>query len=457
MTNPDSVPAAADQLLNAELPKDLDSEAATLGSILLLPDAFDEIAAILQPEDFFDPANRALFRHMQKTRDEDGRIDVTLLYRHVSTDEQFHEAGGAAYFARISAAVSTAAQAVQYAKHVREFLTLRQLIHLGTELIRDAYRRAADGLGQPDGAEQRMLGIPVYPATDCFELAYKSMSEVLVQLDRRLAGELPKPLGTGFQALDDVLCGLKPGQLIILAGRPSIGKTALALNIAEHVAMDQGIATLFISLAMSATEIAERLLTAAARVSNHRTLNGIISVKERDVIAGAAARFQNAPLHLDDSPHARVSDIAATVRRTGKLSGSGKLGLVVIDYLQLIQPDNARAGRYEQVVRIMRRLKQLAKETHCPVLCLCRLSRQAAGRPSRRPCLEDLGVSGAIEQAADVVLFVHRRKRYLARQRMQHIKDKAEIIVAKHRNGPTGIVKLTWLKEITRFEEAADA
>lgn len=452
-----AAPGRADPrtLFSRELPKDLDSEAATLGSILLMPDRFDDIAHLLQPSDFFDPANQTLFRHLQQLRAQDGRIDITLLCSRLKKHGEFELAGGAAHLARVSSSVPTAAHAVYYAKQVLEFSKLRQLIDRGTAIVSDAYEQATDADHQVGLAEQRILEIRDQRQPMNLRLVHQSMSDALMELERRLTGDLPETAGTGFSDLDDMLCGLKPGQLIVLAARPSMGKTALALNIAEHTALDQGLVTLFISLEMSEMELADRMLGAAARVSGHRMRAGILREKELQALVEAAARFHQVPLHVEDSTALRVSDIAAHVRRLAKRASNGKVGLVIIDYLQLLESDNAKDPRHEQVAQTTRRLKQLAKDAHCPVLCLCQLNRQVEGSSDHRPRLNHLRESGSIEQDADLVLFVHRPEYYLTGQEKEDHKGQAEIIVAKHRNGPTGIVEVVWLEEITRFENRA--
>jgi replicative DNA helicase len=241
--------------------------------------------------------------------------------------------------------------------------------------------------------------------------------------------------------------------LIILAARPSMGKTALAMNIAENVALQNQQPALFVSLEMSGIELADRMLCSLARVSGHRLRNGTISSDDRNRLVEKANEISNSPFFVDDSPSRTVSEIAAAARRIIRRSGS--LNLIVIDYLQLIEPDNSRDPRQEQVAKIARRLKGLARELQVPVLCLSQLNRQAEEGKDHRPRLSHLRESGAIEQDADVVMFVHREEYYHRGEEKAQFAGQAEIIIAKQRNGPIGEVPLTWEGEFTRFLDRA--
>jgi replicative DNA helicase len=260
-------------------------------------------------------------------------------------------------------------------------------------------------------------------------------------------------LETGFLDYDDLTGGLHDSELVILAARPSMGKTALALNFAEHVAIDErgpGKAVLLVSLEMSALELGDRLLCSRARVNSHRLRNGQLKAEDSHRLIQTAADVSRAPLFIDDSPSRNMTEIAATARR---LKRQDELALVIIDYLQLIEPDNPRDPRQEQVARISRRLKGLARELNIPVLCLAQLNRQVEATRDNRPQLSHLRESGAIEQDADVVVFVHREEFYQTNEEdRDRVKGQADLMIRKQRNGPTGDIKLTWLHEFTRFE-----
>ncbi len=283
----------------------------------------------------------------------------------------------------------------------------------------------------------------------------------MLRIEQREKGE-HKVAGvdTGFADLDEITGGLHDGELIIIAARPSMGKTALALNIAEYAATNLHVSTLVSSLEMSAIELADRLLCSSARVDSHRLRSGRATMEERKKLIESAAVLTQSPLFLDDSPSRTVLEISAVARR---LKRTQKLGLIVIDYLQLIEPDNPKDNRQEQVARIARRLKGMARELNVPVVCLAQLNRQAEQTRDNLPRLSHLRESGAIEQDADVVMFVHREEYYLSpEEREKERQDgnprgllgQAQIIISKQRNGPTGDVKLHWKHEFTRFESA---
>jgi replicative DNA helicase len=246
---------------------------------------------------------------------------------------------------------------------------------------------------------------------------------------------------------------LHNGELIILAARPSMGKTALAMNIGEHASIELRVPTLFVSLEMSGIELADRMLCSLARVNGHRLRNGTISSDDRQRLVKKANEISEAPLFVDDSPSRTVSEIAAAARRIKRREGN--LGLIVIDYLQLIEPDNSRDPRQEQVAKIARRLKGMARELEVPMLCLSQLNRQAEDSKDHRPKLSHLRESGAIEQDADVVMFVHREEYYHRGEDRAQYAGQAEIIIAKQRNGPVGDVKLQWEADYTRFSNLA--
>ena len=276
------------------------------------------------------------------------------------------------------------------------------------------------------------------------------LQEALSRMDARMKNE--HALGgveTGFTELDSLCGGLHNSELSILAARPSMGKTAIAMNIAEHVSMNLKMPVLFVSLEMACLELADRLLCSSARVNGHRLRNGTISQEDRRRLVQKSSEISSAPLFIDDAPGRTLTEIAAVARRLKRKQG---LSLIVIDYLQLIEPDNPRDPRQEQVARIARRLKMMSRELDIPVLCLAQLNRQAEASRDNRPRLNHLRESGAIEQDADVVFFVHREEYYQTNDEdRERTKGQAEIIIAKQRNGPVGDIKLLWQSDFTRF------
>ena len=447
-------PRVTSEILDRQPPRSLESERGVLGSILLMPDTCDDVALILRPDDFYDDANQKVYAHMLAMHDAGRRVDATLLAEQLRSAGDLEAIGGLAYLVELSQAVPHAAHAAYYAQIVKDKATLRALIYASTDILRDAYDTSADSRQMLSRAEERIFSILEQKGSG--ELANISdiLHEAMVRIDARMKQE--QTIGgieTGFTDLDALTGGLHDSELVILAARPSMGKTAFAMNIAEHVTMQARVATLFVSLEMSALELGDRMLCSCARVNGHRLRNGTISNDDRRKLVEKAAEISQAPLFVDDSPSRTMTEIAATARRLKRKEG---LGLIIIDYLQLIEPDNARDPRQEQVARIARRLKGMARELKVPVICLAQLNRQAEASKENKPRLSHLRESCAIEQDADVVMFVHREEYYQTNEEDRaRCAGQAEIIISKQRNGPIGDVKLAWRHDFTRFEDMA--
>lgn len=445
-------PSAA-EILGREQPFDLEAEMGVIGSVLLLPDTCDDIAS-LKADDFFDDANRKIYEHLREMYDTGEKIDITLLVSRMRTAGDFEKAGGAAYLAKLSGAVPNAAHAQYYADIVMEKSVFRRLISSSTEILRDAYEQGATAKELCAQAEQKVFSIMDGRGGN----SVSSLSDVLHQAMSRMEARMRDDYDdagaeTGLTDFDSMTGGLHDGELIILAARPSMGKTALAMNIAENVAINQGNPALFVSLEMSGIELADRMLCSLARVNGHRLRNGSVGSEDQQRLVSKANEISKAPLFVDDSPSRTVSEIAAAARRIKRREDG--LGLIVIDYLQLIEPDNSRDPRQEQVAKIARRLKGMARELKVPLLCLSQLNRQAEEGKDHRPKLSHLRESGAIEQDADVVMFVHREEYYHRGDERNEFAGQAEIIIAKQRNGPVGDVELTWEADFTRFSNRA--
>ncbi len=455
-TKPARKPAAVTaEILDRQPPQSLEAERGVLGSILLLPDVCDDVALVLRSAaDFYDEANAKVYEHMLALRDAGRRIDVTLLMERLRSTGDFDFVGGMPYLAEIARSVPHAANAAHYAQIVRDKSVLRSLIHSSTDILRDVYDESFDARDMLRRAEEKIFSILDEQSTGQAASIRDIMIQAMERIDHRMQHEHASGgVETGFTDLDSLTGGLHDSELIILAARPSMGKTALALNIAEYTALRLGIATLFVSLEMASLELADRLLCSASRVDGHRLRNGTIGNDDRRKLVEKAAELSQAPLLVDDSPSRTMTEIAATARR---MKRQQKLGLIVIDYLQLIEPDNPKDSRQEQVARVARRLKGLARELKVPVLCLAQLNRQAEAAKENRPRLSHLRESGAIEQDADVVMFVHRDEYYETNEADRAEKaGQADIIIAKQRNGPTGDIKLVWQSKFTRFENRA--
>ncbi len=335
---------------------------------------------------------------------------------------------------------------------MRDKATLRLLIHASGEILRDAYDPTVDPAQMVSEAEQKIFAVHDARSRDQVTSIHDLLVEAFDRIDARLERGEGVGTPTGLRDLDNLTGGLHDSELVILAARPSMGKTALATNIAEYVTIAAGVPTLFVSLEMARLELAQRMLCSQGKIDASKFRSGFLSGEDRQKLVEASARLGKAPLFVDDTPSRTVTEIAACARR---LKRKENLGLLVIDYLQLIQPDNPKDPRQEQVARMTRRLKALARELKIPILCLAQLNRQPeATRESHRPRLSHLRESGAIEQDADVVLFIHREEYYHPDNEDE--KGRADLIVAKQRNGPTGTVKLAWLSRYTRFENLAE-
>lgn len=441
------------EILQRRPPFDLEAEMGVLGSILLMPEVCDEIAS-LRADDFYDDANRKIYEHLRHMHDGGEKIDITLLVSRLRTAGDYEKVGGAAYLARLSGAVANAAHVVYYAEVVAEKSVFRKLIESGTEILRDAYDQTCTAKELCAQAEQKVFAIMDGRSSQSVSSISDVLHQAMDRMEARMRDDYVEGAAeTGLTDFDTMTGGMHNGELLILAARPSMGKTALAMNIAENVSIEQKQPVLFVSLEMSGIELADRMLCSLARVNGHRLRNGTLSSEDRDRLVSKANEISEAPLFVDDSPSRTVSEIAAAARRIKRREG--ELGLIVIDYLQLIEPDNSRDPRQEQVAKIARRLKGLARELEVPLLCLSQLNRQAEDSKDHRPRLSHLRESGAIEQDADVVMFVHREEYYHRGDERAQYAGQAEIIVAKQRNGPVGDVQLTWEADFTRFSNRA--
>ncbi|MCH2212814.1 MAG: replicative DNA helicase [Fuerstiella sp.] len=428
-------------------PQNLDAEKGVLGSILLVNEAIDEVGESLRAEHFYHDAHHKIFAAIHDLYENNIRgIDPLTLAEELERRGELEESGGAAYVVEIVDSVPHAAHVRYYANIVREKWMQRTLIAACTEILTDCYepQGTVDDLLQT--AERRVFAI-VEEQEDTSSIAIGDiLLEAFTRIDERMNKEgSVAGVTTGFGDLDHQTTGLQPTELIILAARPSMGKTALVCNIAEAIARDAKKGVMLFSLEQSNLELAERFLCITARVSGHDLRTGNLSDEQRDQLAAASGDLHNLPLFIDDKPARTMSQIAAISRRQHRKE---PLGAVIVDYLQLIEPEEKQLPREQQIAGISRRLKFLAKELNVAVIALSQLNRGVELREDKRPRLADLRESGSIEQDADKVMFLHRPDAYDPNDRP----GEAEIIIAKHRSGPTGIVKLTWRAEFMRFE-----
>jgi len=441
-------------------PHDIEAEKAVLGALLRQPELCDDVVMVLRdPDDFYHDAHKRIYSHLMKMRSDNSKIDLLLLVNNLTTTDELELIGGQYYLALLMETVPVSVHAVHYAQIVRDKATLRKLIHAGSEIVRDAYAPETQAKDILNSAASKMMLLcetqSVSQVTDMEEL----MAEVSALIDNRLKGVVAG-VKSGFAGLDSLLGGFHPNELIILGARPSVGKTAVALNIAEHVALKNNETVYFVSLEMVKEELALRLVSARAKLNGQKVRNEPQFLSHEDIakFMDACNEFKKAPLFIDDTPSRTVAEISAVAR---KLKRQNNLRLVIIDYIGLITPDKDIENRQEQVAKVARQLKLLARELKVPVLCLAQLNREADGEKGGRPKLSQLRESGAIEQDADVVIFVHRRDMWMTEEEIdakeaktqKNIRDRADLIVAKQRNGPTGDVELMFKREWSRFLE----
>jgi replicative DNA helicase len=449
-------PSNPQSILDRSPPFDLAAEMGVLGSFLLNPDVANDLALNIRADDFYDDAHRKLYSTLINMFDTGRKIDVTLLVSELKSAGDFELIGGAAYLAQLANSVPNAAHAIYYAQIVRSKATLRRLIDASTSILSDAYDESFEAKELVSQAEQRIFQIQDERNANSAASVSEVLKAAMTRIDLRMQGEqLQSGVATHFTDFDQMTGGLHNGELIILAARPSMGKTAFAMNIAEQVSMKEKAPTLFVSLEMNAIELVDRLLCSVAKVNGQRLKVGTITQDDQKRLLATAAKIAQAPLYIDDAPSRTVSEVAAVARRITQQEmrkpGGRALGLIVIDYLQLLNPDNPKDPRQEQVAKIARRLKMLAREQNVPILCLSQLNRQAEDSKDHKPKLSHLRESGAIEQDADVVMFVHREGYYHRGEDAAQFEGQAEIIIAKQRNGPVGDVELIWERDYTRF------
>jgi replicative DNA helicase len=433
-------------------PQSLVAEQGVLGAILIDNEVMHDVVQVLRVQDFYRDSHQIIFRAIRDLYDQGKPIDAITLNDELVHRNQFQAIGGLDTLTEIRNSVSHAASAKFHAQIVRERAIVRQLIELANEVLRESYSNTSTAEELLESSERKIFRIAEEQATgetvELREVVAQAMERIALRSEERhpVTG-----IATGYYELDDVTGGLQPSQLIILAARPSMGKTALALNIADHASVNLKRGVLMVSLEMGANEIGERLLCARSRVDGHKLRTGRnMGTREITMLGKGCEELREAPLYIDDTPARNMLQIAANARR---LKLRSQIGLVIIDYIQLIDSESSdgRENRQEQIAKISRRLKTLARELEVPVIALSQLNRAVENREDRRPRMADLRESGAIEQDADLVLLLHRPEYYDPNDQP----GIAELIIAKNRNGATGSLKLTFLKNFTRFENLA--
>ena len=442
---------ATGPVLERPLPHSLDAERGVLGAVLLDNHALDAAMEKLRPEDFFLDQHRRIFDRMVALREAGEAIDLVTLAEHLHRRGELEAAGGAAYLAQLVDGVPRISNVEHYARIVKEKALLRNLAYTAHAIQQQALEGSEAADEVLDRAESSIFQLAEERVRAGFIGVKELVRDNFTRLERIFTeGRRITGLATGYQTLDNLTSGLQSSELIIVAARPSMGKTALALNIAENVALRQGEPVALFSLEMSKESLLLRLLASQARVDAHKFRTGHLAREDWNRMTQALARLAEAPLWIDDSAATTVVEMGAKARRLKREKG---LAMLIVDYLQLITVRGRFNNRQEEVSSISRALKGLAKELAVPVVVLSQLTR-APEREERRPQLADLRESGAIEQDADVVMFIHRPNFYKPDQPEEE-RAKAELIVAKQRNGPTDKVNFVFLANFTRFEEAA--
>ena len=429
-------------------PASVEAEQAVLGAMLLKPEAVTTAAEELSADDFYRETHRLIYEAMMELKDRTEPVDLVTLTEQLKKADKLAKIGGIPALSLIANSVPTAANVHYHARIVHEKAQLRSLISAATEIAGAAYESADEVEDIMDNAEKRILAVSSGKRSKDFVPLQEILLDTLEQIDARYnnKGSLTG-LPTGFTELDHLTAGLQKSDLILVAARPSMGKTAFTLNIAAHVVLRAREPVAFFSLEMSKEQLVQRLLCSEGRIDSQRLRVGELEEKEWGDLIDTANRLSAAPLYIDDTPSITVMELRSKARR---LKAEHGLSLIVIDYLQLMQGRASKNGdnRQQEISEISRSLKALARELNVPVIALSQLSRSVESRQVKRPMLSDLRESGSLEQDADIVMFLYREDYYDPETENKNI---TEVIIAKHRNGPVDTVDLTFLKQFTKF------
>ena len=437
-------------------PHSIEAESSVLGGLLLDNNAWDRVGDLLKESDFYRFEHRLIFTAVSTLINASKPADVITVYEALQSLGKAEEIGGLGYLNALAQYVPSAGNIRRYAEIVRERGILRKLVSASDEIATNAFNPQ----GRPvekilDEAEQKIFNIGEEGSR--MKQGFQSMDTLVVDLLDRVQEMADNPnditcVPTGFIDLDRMTSGLQAGDMVVLAARPSMGKTAFAINIAEHVALNEGLPVAVFSMEMGAAQLAVRIVGSIGRINQGNLRTGKLSDEEWPRLTEAIERLRTVSLHIDETPGLTPSELRANARRLSRQCG--KLGLIVVDYLQLMSGSSASGGdnRATELGEISRGLKMLAKELQCPVIALSQLNRSVETRTDKRPMMSDLRESGAIEQDADIIMFIYRDDYYNKESKEPNV---AEIIIGKQRNGPTGTVKLFFQKNQTRFESLA--
>jgi replicative DNA helicase len=429
-------------------PADPEAEQSVLGAIILRPEAVDRVADLLQPEDFYREAHGRIYQAILDLYGKGEPVDLVTVNNLLKERGQLEGVGGPVFLAALSEQVGFATNAAYYAERVHDKAVLRRLLDCAQEIASQCLAPVEDVAQFLDEAEQKVFDVAESKVRPGFSPMVTLVEQEIAHLEKlwhREAGRITG-IASGFADLDNLTAGFQPSDLIILAARPSMGKTALALNFAYNAAYDHQKSVAFFSLEMAKEQLVRRLLSAVGEVDSSNLRRAFLSNQEWAKLQEAAGKLLDCPIYVDDTPAATALDIRAKSRR---LKAEGKLDMVIIDYLQLMRGRADIPSREQEISEISRNLKALAKELKVPVIALSQLNRRVEERPNKRPQLADLRESGAIEQDADVILFIYRDEFYKEDSPKKGI---AEVIIGKQRNGPMGKLELAYREKFTRFD-----
>jgi replicative DNA helicase len=437
-------------------PHSIEAESSVLGGLLLDNGAWDRVGDLLVDNDFYRHEHKLIYAAIGALINASKPADVITVNEYLQNQGKADEMGGLGYLNSLAQYVPSASNIRRYAEIVRERSILRKLVSASDEIATNAFNPQGKAIDRIlDEAEQKIFNIGEEGSR--MKQGFQSMDTLVVELLDRVQEMADNPnditgVPTGFYDLDRMTSGLQPGDMVVLAARPSMGKTAFAINIAEHVALNEGLPVAVFSMEMGASQLAVRVVGSIGRIDQGHLRTGKLSDDEWPRLTEAIEKLRTVSLHIDETPGLTPSELRANARRLARQCG--KLGLIVVDYLQLMSGSGGSGGdnRATELGEISRGLKMLAKELQCPVIALSQLNRSVELRTDKRPMMSDLRESGAIEQDADIIMFIYRDDYYNKDSKEPGV---AEIIIGKQRNGPTGTVKLTFLKNLTRFESLA--
>ncbi|MGI1819664.1 replicative DNA helicase [Lactobacillus johnsonii] len=446
-----------DNVVSQQIPHDSEAEKAVLGAVFLDPEAIIDASDVLQPDDFYEHANRIVFQAMLNISDREEVIDPVTLQDELKKNNQVDDIGGIAYVTELSMATPTAAHVTYYAKIVKRKAILRNLISTSQRIIQNAIEGSDDVTDILDDAESQIMGVSQDNASGGFKSIHDVLNTAMEEINSIPDdGNMVTGLPSGFSELDKMTTGFHDDELVILAARPGVGKTAFALNVAQFVGLKTDKTVAMFSLEMGAEQLVQRMLASEGLIDSQHLRTGQLTDEEWRKLVVAAGSLDNTSIYIDDTPGIKMSEIRAKARRLAKEKGN--LGLIVIDYLQLIEGPRSES-RQQEVSAISRQLKKLAKELHIPVIALSQLSRSVEQRQDKRPVLSDIRESGSIEQDADIVAFLYRDDYYRDERdeddegevEAEEDNGEVEVIIEKNRSGTRGTVKLMFSKPYNRF------